>query len=264
MQTSLVIVLSLGLCGLVGTPANAAAPACTARSGQNVMPLIELYTSEGCNSCPPADRWLSRLVHGAEAPAVVALAFHVDYWDNLGWRDRFGSPAFSQRQEARVAAQGGGPTYTPQLMLNGRVWRSWSSRFAAYREIEHARRQPADTRLALSLTPAADAGWSVVLDVDSSRPGGDQEIFIALYEDGLSTEVRAGENQGKRLAHDRVVRWLLGPYAPAADGHRRITVRIAPDMPFESDRRGVAAFVQHRASGEILQALARPFCPPGR
>ncbi|HUG25789.1 DUF1223 domain-containing protein, partial [Piscinibacter sp.] len=90
----------------------AAAPQCSARSGPAAAPLVELYTSEGCNSCPPADRWLSAL---KDRPGVVALAFHVDYWDGLGWKDRFASPLHTQRQAQQRAVNGARFSYTPQV-----------------------------------------------------------------------------------------------------------------------------------------------------
>src|SRR5436190_11160269 len=96
--------------------------ACTAASTRSVAPVVELYTSEGCNSCPPADRWLSRL---KADPNVVALAFHVDYWDRLGWKDRFASAAFTARQAAQQASNGARFSYTPQVVVDGRDRTDW-------------------------------------------------------------------------------------------------------------------------------------------
>src|ERR671939_881093 len=90
---------------------------CRAESGAQVPVVVELYTSEGCNSCPPADRWLSALTAHPEA---VALAYHVDYWDRLGWKDRFASPAFTRRQYEQLAHNGARFAYTPQIVIDGR------------------------------------------------------------------------------------------------------------------------------------------------
>src|SRR5688572_7390063 len=108
-------VLGALVAGLVacGPRLAAAADACTAASPRTIVPVVELYTSEGCNSCPPADRWLSTL---KAAPDVVALAFHVDYWDRLGWKDRFASAAFTQRQANQQASTGARFSYTPQVI----------------------------------------------------------------------------------------------------------------------------------------------------
>ena len=97
--------------------------ACTAASTRQVAPVVELYTSEGCNSCPPADRWLSKL---KSDPKVVALAFHVDYWDRLGWKDRFASAAFTARQAAQQPTNGARFSYTPQVVVDGRDRTDWS------------------------------------------------------------------------------------------------------------------------------------------
>jgi hypothetical protein len=92
-------------------------PAATVQSGATVPRLVELYTSEGCSSCPPADRWLSGL---KRQPGVIAVAFHVDYWNGLGWPDRFSSPAFTERQKQGVGSNGSRYAYTPQIVVNGR------------------------------------------------------------------------------------------------------------------------------------------------
>jgi hypothetical protein len=98
------------------------AQACSVESGAQAPVVVELYTSEGCNSCPPADRWLSTL---KDKPGVLAAAFHVDYWDRLGWKDRFASPRFTERQAQVQAAAGARYSYTPQVRVNGSDWRRW-------------------------------------------------------------------------------------------------------------------------------------------
>src|SRR5436190_20679539 len=118
--------LSLALAGIaaiVGHGSARAVDACSAASTRQVPPVVELYTSEGCNSCPPADRWLSAL---KADPSVVALAFHVDYWDRLGWKDRFASAAFTARQASQQASNGARFSYTPQVVVDGRDRTDWS------------------------------------------------------------------------------------------------------------------------------------------
>src|SRR6266446_1916594 len=110
--------LALAACAALA-PMTQAAQSCSARSGATVTPVIELYTSEGCNSCPPADRWLSALDLGAPPARAVALAFHVDYWDRLGWRDRFGSAVFTERQHEQKSRRHAAFVYTPQVLLQG-------------------------------------------------------------------------------------------------------------------------------------------------
>ena len=114
---------TLLLTALACASLSAQAQTCSARSAAHSTPVVELYTSEGCNSCPPADRWLSALSAKHE---VVALAFHVDYWDRLGWADRFASPAFTQRQAQQQAVNGSRYSYTPQVVINGVDRKDWS------------------------------------------------------------------------------------------------------------------------------------------
>ena len=207
--------------GNAGPPAATAAPAsCQARSPDQQLQLIELYTSEGCSSCPPADRWLSTL---KAQPQVLAAAFHVDYWDRLGWRDRFSDPAYTARQKTWVRREAERFAYTPQVLVNGRDWRGWPTlplpADAARVRIE-LRQDPA-RQVQVSVTPLAGA---------PPRLG----LWWAMLEDGHRSLVRAGENRGAQLQHDHVVRrygelpawpalvsirqqWTLQPTAPVAE-----------------------------------------------
>jgi len=186
------IALALGL----PAPTAAAAPGaqqCAARSGDLAPHVVELYTSEGCSSCPPADRWVSSLKGRTD---VVALAFHVDYWDRLGWKDRYASPAWTQRQYDMGGRSGSKFVYTPQVLLGGRDYRRWPG----------LPQSDAPALVALSLSRD---GASYVAQV-ARRPGvtGDLAGYWAVTEDGHRTQVKAGENAGSVLAHDAVVREL--------------------------------------------------------
>src|SRR6202795_4399638 len=103
----------------------AAHAACDARSSDHLVALIELYTSEGCDSCPPADNWLSRIVGGDGARRAVPIAFHVDYWDRLGWKDRFANATYTHRQYEQMRRQRSAFVFTPQVMLQGRDFAQW-------------------------------------------------------------------------------------------------------------------------------------------
>lgn len=175
-----------------------AASACTARSGAIVPAVVELYTSEGCSSCPPADRWLTGL---KGRPDVVALAFHVDYWDSLGWKDRFAQPQFTQRQNATQRTSGARFAYTPQVILDSRDVPNWSSLGAATLQA----RAPAT----VGLTLAHDAtGLALTVAPGAGAPG-KLSGYVAVVDDGLQTHVGAGENRGETLRQDGVVRELL-------------------------------------------------------
>ena len=223
-----------------------AAPACATRSGATTTPLVELYTSEGCSSCPPADHWFSAHAHDASANW---LAFHVDYWDAIGWPDRFASPLYSQRQRSRVAAGGGSVVYTPQVMVGTQVQASWRGGLGP--ELRQAR-IPAKASLALQLRPGAN-GWKASLG--AMRVGaspGEASVWLAQYSDDQDTDVRAGENQGVHLHHDRVVRRLWGPW-PLGTTVLSRQISLAAPSPLW----GVTAFVQD-ASGRIWQSLSVP------
>lgn len=184
----------------VATVCTAAAPpsACTARSGATVPVVIELYTSEGCSSCPPADRWLTGL---KGRPDVVALAFHVDYWDSLGWKDRFAQPQFTQRQNATQRTSGARFAYTPQVILDSRDAPNWSSLGAATLQ--------AKAPATVGLTLAHDAtGLALTVAPGAGAPG-KLSGYVAVVDDGLQTRVGAGENRGETLHQDGVVRELL-------------------------------------------------------
>ena len=227
----------------------AAADACVARSGPTVMPLAELYTSEGCSSCPPADHWLSQQINSADANF---LAFHVDYWDDIGWPDRFASAQYSQRQRTRVGAAGQRSVFTPQVMLGSVVQASWRSSGDWRKSLQEARR-PAGAALTLRMQAEA-TGWQVNLGaaaVGTQSHGAN--VWLARYVDGQQSDVRAGENRGVLLHHDRVVRQLLGPWALPVSGALSREV----ELPADASTWGLTAFVQD-ARGNVLQSLRLP------
>lgn len=234
-------------------PIAVGAATCQATSGVARKALVELYTSEGCSSCPPADRWLSGLVaQGFEPDRVVPLALHVDYWDYLGWPDRLASAAFSARQREQVKAAGGRVVYTPQVMINGRDFPAWrAGRLSSV--LADTQRAPAQAKLNLALN-ATDAYIDVEATavVDAARA---VVLYVVVYENGLSTEVRAGENRGTRLRHDYVARAWHGPIASTA-WRKRVPVQ----SDWARDKLGVVVFAQDRESGEVLQALQLPLC----
>ena len=174
----------------IALPAAAAVGPCSARSSAQPPAVVELYTSEGCSSCPPADRWLSSFKGRAD---VLALAFHVNYWDRLGWPDRFASAATTERQHLLQRASGAPYVYTPQVVHNGRDWRGWGDTSP----------QPLPrTTLAVSLERS---GHRVSATLTGAAAGDALAGYWAVVEDGHASRVRAGENAGATLAHDHVV-----------------------------------------------------------
>ena len=220
-----------------------AAPACSARSAATVTPVVELYTSEGCNSCPPADRWLSAVK--ADAP-VVALAFHVDYWDRLGWKDRFASPAYTQRQTEQQRSSGTRFSYTPQVIIDGADRQDWP------RASVTSRTRPASTVDAKLVLDGQRATATV-----TPLPGAPARLaaYWAVTEQGHVSAVKAGENEGVTLHHDFVVR----DYRPVAPWSSKAG---ATTLPFELTAAGDAAHprlvnlvVVDADSGRPVQAL---------
>jgi hypothetical protein len=244
---------------LATAAAQAQPGACTATSGSGTAALVELYTSEGCSSCPPADRWLSTLREGGLGPdRLVPLALHVDYWDYIGWRDPFATPLFSARQRELAAIHRARVVYTPQVVLAGKDYRGWSSRRFA-EAVSAVNATAARARITLALSAAADGktGLRVTANVPERKAGEDAVLYVARYENGLSNRVERGENRGKTLNHDFVAREWWGPLALTAAGD--VTLERSLEAQHLA-RGGVAAFVQSRRTGEVLQALALPGC----
>jgi len=214
----------------------ALAQACKAESGAQVPVVVELYTSEGCSSCPPADRWLSTL---KDKPGVLAAAFHVDYWDRLGWKDRFASPRYTERQALLQAAAGARYSYTPQVIVNGADWRRWPELPGAARSspLRLVLQREGD-QLDVSVQPTSDATrrWA---------------LWWAALEDGHDSDVKAGENGGVRLHHDHVVRH----YGRIAPWSGPLAQRIAVPARGEGARvLRVVVVVTDAASGATVQA----------
>ena len=240
----------------------ASAALCTAQSGPRTAVLVELYTSEGCDSCPPADRWLSSLQSQGYAPdKVVPLALHVDYWDYIGWKDPYAKREFATRQRRLAELKRAKIVYTPQVLLQGQDFRRWDSReFAS--TVEKLNGQPPRAKLALTLDAMGKASVEVTLTAELLDATGkkDNAVYLAAFENKLSSQVAAGENKGKTLPHDYVVREWIGPIEFGA-GLKVEEKRTLPLLPNANPKQsGVAAFVQNRSTGDVLQALMLPAC----
>lgn len=216
-------------------PLPAVAQVCEARAGVAPPMVLELYTSEGCSSCPPADRWLSSLKAGAK---VLPLAFHVSYWNRLGWTDRFASAEATQRQYEWARVIGAANVYTPQLVAGGRDWRRWPTLPEA----------PAEAPMALALR---HEGTRVTAEVGAAP--GRWTAYWAMLEDGHRSRVTSGENKGETLAHDHVVR-LLKP-VPAWSGSSQRFELLLPVAEAGRAQR-VAFVVEDAATRRPVQALA--------
>ncbi len=226
---------------------------CTVRSGPEANALVELYTSEGCSSCPPADRWLSSFAATRDR-RVVPLAFHVSYWDYIGWKDLFADERYTERQRVFAKATGARSVYTPQVILAGRDYRAWhGSGVAAALDAAKSRRAGAT----IEITPRATRSGGVEGEVSAQALSGkasDLALVVAVTQDGLSSKVTAGENRGERLEHNFVVRDLA--VIPSLKG----SFAFKPKVDWDLDRMSVVAFVQDTRSSAVLQALSAPLC----
>lgn len=249
------VVLSL----LLATPA--AAVTCSAESGKSRVALLELYTSEGCDSCPPADQWFSTLPQRGYTPQrVLALAFHVDYWNYLGWKDRYAQAQFSARQREASRRNQARVVYTPQLLLDGADYRRSLFGDDISRRIASGKTQTPDAQINMTVDTG---GAQPRLRARISTATNTAQAYAAVYENNLVTEVATGENRGKRLRHDFVVRELYGPFAVTAAAPLTIDQLIRKDRDWKAADLHIAVFVQDTGSGAALQALNLPWCAPG-
>jgi len=241
-MNTLIPIALLTAFGAAGASAATATAICHATSTATAPTVVELYTSEGCSSCPPADRWLSTLKGRGD---VLALAFHVNYWDQLGWVDRFATPESTARQYTLSRWNGSSSVYTPQIVVNGRDSRAGvtlpKSGMAStvgltlQREGEMVTAQVAATSGSADMPARLDGYWAVL-------------------EDSHQNKVRAGENAGETLRHDHVVR-LYKPVAAwaAAEGTRSQLTVSRGDAAFP---RRVVFVVTDAATHKPLQAVA--------
>lgn len=251
------VLVSAGLlaCTLGSIVANASTT-CSVSSPAHRVALVELYTSEGCNSCPPAENWLSALDRARHANTVVPLALHVDYWDSLGWKDRFAQATFTERQRQLSDEGSQHVVYTPEVFIDGHEMRAWSddARFVSTIQQLNAQASPIDIHVEARAAQPGRMTFDATFQ-SSGKPVTDVVAYAVVYENRLDSDVKAGENAGATLHHDRVVRQWIGPLA-VANGHAAIT----GDYPGGSGQSGVVAFAADRRTGEVLQVAELPPC----
>jgi hypothetical protein len=234
------------LTAFVFQPSSGPAPA------QRKTVIVELFTSEGCSSCPPADDLLgrfqgSRSANGAE---IIPLGFHVDYWNSQGWQDRFSTHSYTQRQETYAIRFGLGSPYTPQMVVDGRSEFVGNDSGRAQQVIIQAATQPeaADVQLAW-------AGDKLSVHANSRENSSAIEVLLAITEDNLSSNVGAGENEGRVLHHAAVVRELrrLGQLH---DGRFQTELTPKTGKDWKTKDLRAIAWVQYKDGGSILGAAA--------
>jgi hypothetical protein len=249
--------LAVALLAVTGN-VGAAAASCRAVSPAHTVALVELYTSQGCSSCPPADQWLSQLSSRQLQSNAVPLALHIGYWDYIGWKDPFARKEFNNRQQQLAARNGSDRVYTPEVFVGGAELADWNrpSHFTA--ALAAVNSQPARANIELQAQWVAAAAshdttaqrlavqvrWSAEPSVK------DAQLLLAVKRNGYVTDVRAGENRGERLRNDHVVRAWGGPF----DLTRQplMTELAVPVAPGDAT---LVAIAQDGRSGAVLQAL---------
>lgn len=201
-------------------------------SGDRQVSLLELYTSQGCSSCPPAERWIAGLESGSGLwSEFVPVVFHVDYWDRLGWEDPFAKPEFSKRQRAYASYLGLRSVYTPGFFYNGNEWRGFFG----------DRVLPENSRPAPGKLIAGVEGATVTVKYTGDPAG--KTVYVAVLGFGLETDVRRGENRGRNLKGSFVVLSLKSGALDTTDA-----TELTLDFSKEAPRYGLAVWLVNQAA----------------
>ena len=237
--------LSLPLISIIA--ANAQTNLLTFQSAPERTALLELYTSEGCSSCPPAETWLSGLNNSPRLWKDFApVAFHVDYWDSLGWRDAWSNAEFSERQRAYAQLWHSQNIYTPEFVLNGKEWRNWVTG-------KDGPKSNGERPGVLTVTATATNRWRASF-VPEKQVAAPYEIHAALLAGGIVSDVKAGENKGRRLNHDFAVVNLMQIGMTTSNGVAKGKFILNPPLASKGKTLALTAWVTRAGQPEPLQA----------
>jgi hypothetical protein len=244
--------LCILFCSILLLSGAGAAPHSPGERASRPLVLVELFTSEGCSSCPPADILLAELQASqpVDGATIVPMAFHVDYWDRLGWKDPFADAAYSHRQRSYAAKWKSDRVYTPQMVVNGQIEFVGSDRKAAINAIKRASQSPV-AELDLAKTEWGED--TVTLDLRIARMDVKNAVlWAAVVEDGLESSVTRGENQGRRLKHQAVVRVLREEtYAPPARDQDYVKVSLPWNAAWKLGQSRIVVAIQDTTTGFI-------------
>jgi hypothetical protein len=218
----------------------------TFESAETPVTLIELFTSEGCSSCPPADAWVSKLKANPELwKSIVPVVFHVDYWNGFGWPDRFATRANTDRQHRYAAAWRSNSVYTPGFVLNGREWRDWNGRAP--------QPAPGSAKVGKLQVALRDRNHADVTFTPSGTAPKLLQVELALLGGNLESDVKRGENSGRKLHHDFVVLHLTTAALTGAGRSYTASVTLlgkTTDAPI-----GLAAWINAGDAQPPIQAV---------
>jgi hypothetical protein len=212
---------------------------------QKGFAVLELFTSEGCSSCPPADKLMAKIQNEYKNQAVYILAFHVDYWDRLGWKDVFSAPDNTNRQQEYEKWFNTGSIYTPQLVVNGMSEFVGSNEFKTHDAIKKALATEYKTRLSIESHREAD---KLILKYTVSNSSKDSRILVVIVQKSATTKVERGENKGRLLSHIQIVRGL---HSETISSKGNDTTSVQLPKGFNSGDFEVIALVQDSNNGEI-------------
>ncbi len=218
----------------------------TVESGQYQSALLELYTSEGCSSCPPAEKWLNSLVIEANHELdMLALTFHVDYWDYIGWKDIYAKPDFTRRQRYLASINQQNTIYTPEFFVNKVEARGTTG---VVEKIQASNKKPSTVKLLLHLQQQDN---KIELKLDSQfNPESQFSVQFIVFENNITQKIKRGENAGSKMTHQRVVRYL----SREQDLKPEISTTILIKPQWKSDNLGIAAIIKN-SNGEYIQSI---------
>ena len=241
--------ITFGLGTAVMLAGGIAAATGEAWSGQQSKVVIELYTSQGCSSCPPADKLVGKL---AERDDVIALTFPVDYWDYLGWKDTLASPAYSARQRAYAKARGDGQVYTPQVVIDGSSHEVGSHASAIKRAISRSRDKQKNAHVEMTMHTQDDR---LIITVGAAPEGTRVKpatIWLALVKKSQAVKITRGENRGRTITYHRVVRDMT------PIGHwkgEEVSIKLPKHHLQNTDADGCTVLLQQDTAGPVLAAV---------
>ena len=228
------------------------------KSGPTTMAVLELYTSEGCSSCPAAERYLKKIIEKhANNKQFIPLAFHVDYWDYIGWEDPFSDPKYGLRQRDAAQRNQLNSLYTPQFILYGKD-------FPAFKNIPEAIGIINDIKPRASIQVETTLGRpnqldaSITINADDERTKHYSNVYIALSENNLSSSITDGENEGLELHHQHVVRQFLGPFTLQGQDKLNIKRTITLDQEWKLADLNLVVFAEDSVDGTTHQAIQVP------
>ena len=211
--------------------------------------VVELFTSQGCSSCPPADAFMRELI---SRPGVIAVSYNVDYWDYLGWRDTLGSPVFSRRQRDYAARRGDGQVYTPQMVIDGRRHEVGSRKAAVFRAISEETAKAADTTVPIDVSETKSEIVIAVAGAPTDRLRQDSTVWVLVVAPRVSVAIARGENAGNKITYSNVVRRII----PAGSWHGDAVTLKLPKADLMADPSDLCvALLQVGGVGPIIGAM---------